>query len=275
MDSPGEIRAVIVDDEPLAREGIRLLLADDPEIAVAAESGDGPGALETIRRLRPDLVFLDVQMPEMNGFEVMASLPPGELPAVIFVTAFDRYALRAFEVHALDYLLKPFDDDRFHDALRRAKSHLRLSRMSDLSQRLLSLLQSYGDPAAAAAARARGGGPPGSEPPGAEHPRRLAIKDGCRVVFLSVEEIDWIEAADYYVQIHAGGKSYLHRETMNSVEGKLDPARFVRIHRSAIVNRDRIKELRTQGRRDTIVVLAGGAELKVARSHREKLTVLR
>ncbi|WP_437312466.1 LytR/AlgR family response regulator transcription factor [Sorangium sp. So ce385] len=275
MDSPGEIRAVIVDDEPLAREGIRMLLADDPEVAVAAESGDGPSALETIRRLRPDLVFLDVQMPEMNGFEVMASLPPGELPAVIFVTAFDRYALRAFEVHALDYLLKPFDDDRFHDALRRAKSHLRLSRMSDLSQRLLSLLQSYGDPGAAAAARGRAG--PGSEPPaaGAEHPRRLAIKDGCRVVFLSVEEIDWIEAADYYVQIHAGGKSYLHRETMNSVEGKLDPARFVRIHRSAIVNRDRIKELRTQGRRDTVVVLAGGAELKVARSHREKLSVLR
>ncbi|AGP37726.1 LytR/AlgR family response regulator transcription factor [Sorangium cellulosum] len=275
MDSPGEIRAVIVDDEPLAREGIRMLLADDPEVAVAAESGDGPSALETIRRLRPDLVFLDVQMPEMNGFEVMASLPPGELPAVIFVTAFDRYALRAFEVHALDYLLKPFDDDRFHDALRRAKSHLRLSRMSDLSQRLLSLLQSYGDPGAAAAARGRAGS--GSEPPaaGAEHPRRLAIKDGCRVVFLSVEEIDWIEAADYYVQIHAGGKSYLHRETMNSVEGKLDPARFVRIHRSAIVNRDRIKELRTQGRRDTVVVLAGGAELKVARSHREKLSVLR
>ncbi|WP_437994926.1 LytTR family DNA-binding domain-containing protein [Sorangium sp. So ce185] len=275
MDSPGEIRAVIVDDEPLAREGIRMLLEDDPEVAVAAESGDGPSALETIRRLRPDLVFLDVQMPEMNGFEVMASLPPGELPAVIFVTAFDRYALRAFEVHALDYLLKPFDDDRFHDALRRAKSHLRLSRMSDLSQRLLSLLQSYGDPGAAAAARGRAG--PGSEPPapGADHPRRLAIKDGCRVVFLSVEEIDWIEAADYYVQIHAGGKSYLHRETMNSVEGKLDPARFVRIHRSAIVNRDRIRELRTQGRRDTVVVLAGGAELKVARSHREKLSVPR
>ncbi|XXX71738.1 LytTR family DNA-binding domain-containing protein [Sorangium sp. So ce134] len=275
MDSPGEIRAVIVDDEPLAREGIRMLLADDPEVAIAAESGDGPSALETIRRLRPDLVFLDVQMPEMNGFEVMASLPPGELPAVIFVTAFDRYALRAFEVHALDYLLKPFDDDRFHDALRRAKGHLRLSRMSDLSQRLLSLLQSYGDPAAAAGARGRASA--GAEPPagGADHPRRLAIKDGCRVVFLSVEEIDWIEAADYYVQIHAGGKSYLHRETMNSVEGKLDPARFVRIHRSAIVNRDRIKELRTQGRRETIVVLAGGAELKVARSHREKLSVLR
>ncbi|WP_437496763.1 LytR/AlgR family response regulator transcription factor [Sorangium sp. So ce1099] len=279
MDSPGAIRAVIVDDEPLARDGIRLLLAGDPEVAVAAESGDGPDALEVIRRLRPDLVFLDVQMPEMNGFEVMASLPPDELPAVIFVTAFDRYALRAFEVHALDYLLKPFDDDRFYDALRRAKAHIRLSRMSDLSQRLLSLLQSYGDPAAAAA----GGSPPpprggtGSEPPAADagYLRRLAIKDGCRVVFLGVDEIDWIEAADYYVQVHAGGKSYLHRETMNSVEGKLDPARFVRIHRSAIVNRDRIKELRTQGRRDTVVVLAGGAELKVARSHREKLSALR
>lgn len=145
MDEKRRIRVVIVEDEPLARDGISMLLQDDPEVEIVAESGSGLDAVATLRRLRPDLVFMDVQIPEMNGFEVMASIAPEEVPEVIFVTAFDRYALRAFEVHALDYLLKPFDDERFYDALRRAKDHLRLSRMSDLSQRLLSLLQTYGD----------------------------------------------------------------------------------------------------------------------------------
>jgi two-component system LytT family response regulator len=277
MDRPQQIRTLVVDDEPLAREGIRLLLQGDPEIAVVGECGSGPDAVLAVGKLRPDLLFLDVQMPEMNGFEVMAALEQPQVPAVIFVTAYDRYALRAFDVHALDYLLKPYDDERFYDALRRAKQHLCLSRVSDLSQRLISLLESYGAHGEAAAI---GDAPPAARPPviaphGEPYLSRLAIRDVGRVVFLGMDEIDWIEAADYYVQIHAGGKSYLHRESMNSLEDRLDPARFLRIHRSAIVNRERIKELRSQGRRDLTVVLTGGTELKVARSQRDKIQALR
>jgi two-component system LytT family response regulator len=271
MNAPSRLRVLIVDDEPLAREGVRLMLAGDAEVEVVGEAGNGPDALERLRALRPDLVFLDVQMPELNGFEVLARLGPQETPAVIFTTAYDRYALRAFEIHALDYLLKPFSDERFHDALRRAKTQLRLTRASDLGQRLLSVLTTYGErdvPPPPAA-------PQASPPPAPRYLTRLAIKDTGRVVFLDVADIDYIEASDYYVQIHAGPKSYLHRETMQSLEAQLDPARFMRIHRSAIVNQGRIRELRSEGRRELVVVLAGGAELKVARSHREKFQHLR
>jgi two-component system LytT family response regulator len=274
MNALSRLRVLIVDDEPLAREGVRLMLAGDAEVEVVGEAGNGPDAVERLRALRPDLVFLDVQMPELNGFEVLARLGPQETPAVIFTTAYDRYALRAFEIHALDYLLKPFSDERFHEALRRAKTQLRLTRASDLGQRLLSVLTTYGErdvpPPSAAPAPAQQAAP--SAP---RYLTRLAIKDTGRVVFLDVEDIDYIEASDYYVQIHAGPKSYLHRETMQSLEERLDPARFMRIHRSAIVNQGRIKELRSEGRRELIVVLAGGAELKVARSHREKFQHLR
>ncbi|WNG50946.1 response regulator transcription factor [Archangium minus] len=269
MNSTACIRTLVVDDEPLAREGLRLLLASDPEISVVGEAGNGPEAVRLIREQRPDLVLLDVQMPELNGFEVLAHLGPGEVPAVIFVTAYDRYALRAFDIHALDYLLKPFRDDRFHDAVGRAKAQIRLARMSDLSQRLMSVLSTYGERDVTP--------PPTPAPTTAPEPwlRRLAIRDTGRVVFLDVDEIEYIEAADYYVQIHAGGKAYLHRETMQSLEARLDPERFMRIHRSAIVNSRRIRELRSEGRRDLVVVLMGGAELRVARSHREKFQHLR
>jgi two-component system, LytTR family, response regulator len=256
MGEPARIRTLVVDDEPLAREGVRLLLAGDPEVDVVGECGNGRDALAAIRRQRPDLVFLDVQMPEMNGFDVLAGLPTDELPAVIFVTAFDRYALRAFEVHALDYLLKPFDDERFADALARAKRHLRLSHVSSLSERLLSLLENVRAPE-----------------PDREVMSRIAIKDAGRVVFLEVAEVDWIEAADYYVQLHVGGKSYLHRESMQRLEEKLDPDRFLRIHRSAIVNRRCVRELRHKGR-ELLCVLASGVALKVARSQRAKLQKL-
>src|SRR5688500_9420995 len=196
------IRTLIVDDEPLAREGIRLLLREDPEVEVVGESGSGRDAVRQISALRPDLVFLDVQMPEMNGFSVLAALAPMPLPAVIFVTAFDRYALQAFDVHALDYLLKPFDDDRFGDALRRAKTHLQLSRALDLREQLMSLLADVEPRTAAASGPAPFAAAGPAQEPVAE---RIAIRDGSRVVFLRTDEIDWIEAADYYVQIHAGG----------------------------------------------------------------------
>ncbi len=244
MTDAARIRVVIVDDEPLAREGLRLLLARDPEVEIVGEAAGGRSAVAAIRRLAPDLVFLDVQMPELSGFEVLAQIPSDAIPAVVFVTAYDGYALRAFEVHALDYLLKPFDDDRFFDALRRAKKQLRLA---SLSPGLLSLLQGRGQAG------------------------RLAIRDGARVVFVDIDEIDWIEACDYYVQLHVGGKSYLHRESMNSLQARLDPQRFLRIHRSAIVNRRCVKELRHAGRRELVCVLSSGAELRVARSQRDKL----
>lgn len=258
MTQPEPIRTLVVDDEPLAREGIRLLLQGDPEVEVVGESGSGRDALAQIVALRPDLVFLDVQMPEMDGFAVLSALAPGPLPAVIFVTEFEGHALRAFEVHALDYLLKPFDDERFADALRRAKAQLRLRALEQQPQ-LLAMLAAVSE---------------ASEPAVRVPASRLAIKDGSRVVFLRTDEIDWIEAADYYVQIHAGGKSYLHRETMMSLERRLDGEQFVRIHRSAIVNRRRIREL-SSSRREAVVVLEGGATLKVARSQRDKLAALR
>ena len=264
--APERIRTLVVDDEPLAREGVRMMLASDPDMALVGQAGNGPEALRLLRELKPDLVFLDVQMPELNGFEVLARLAPQPLPAVIFVTAYDRYALRAFEIHALDYLLKPFNDERFHEALRRAKSQLRLHRVQNLKEQLLSALSTYeGEDAAQAASP-----PAAAAPQTPAYIQRLAIKDVGRVVFLDVAEIDWIEAADYYVQIHAGPHVYLHRETMQSLEERLDPSRFMRIHRSAIVNQGRIRELRSEGRRELMAVLSCGAVLRVARSYREK-----
>ncbi|MBF5045851.1 response regulator transcription factor [Aggregicoccus sp. 17bor-14] len=264
MSTHERIRTLVVDDEPLAREGVRMLLAQDPEVDIVGEAANGREALEALRRLRPELVMLDVQMPELNGFEVLARLAPEPLPAVIFVTAYDRYALRAFEIHAMDYLLKPYDDDRFYEALRRAKDQLRLHHVQDLKAQLLSALATYQGAEAGAA------NPPAPQPQQPTYLTRLAIKDVGRVVFLDVAEIDWIEAADYYVQIHAGPHTYLHRETMQSLEERLDPACFMRIHRSAIVNQGRIRELRSEGRRDLMAVLSCGAVLRVARSYREK-----
>ena len=250
------IRVLIVDDEPLARERIRTLLENEPGIEVVAECGDAPDALAIIERERPDLLFLDVQMPEMDGFDVLEALAgKPSPPAVIFVTAYDKYALRAFEVHALDYLLKPFDRERFSSALERAREFLmREKKKGALDERLLALLADI--------------------KPERKHLERFVIKSSGRVFFIKAEEIDWIEAASNYVRLHAGRDSHLMRETMSALESKLDPKKFLRANRSAIVNIEKIKELHTLFRGEYEIVLQTGARLTMARACREKLQEL-
>src|SRR5262245_7487579 len=219
----GTIRTLIVDDEPLGRERLRTLLENDPDIELVGECGDGAEAVATLREQECDLVFLDVQMPELDGIEVVDQIGPERMPAVIFVTAYDRYALRAFEVHALDYLLKPFDRERFERALERAKLHIQRAKTSEAQQQLLALLEEV--------------------KPGRKPLDRVVLRSSGRVFFLRVEEIDWIEAAGNYLRLHAGTETHLLRETMNAFEERLDPKQFLRIHRSMIVNCERIQEL--------------------------------
>jgi len=255
VDGMRAIRTLIVDDELAAREGIRHLLAADPEIVVAGECANGRDAAAAIRDGAPDLVFLDVQMPELDGFEVLREVGVERAPAVVFVTAFDQYALRAFDVHAIDYLLKPFTDERFRQSLERAKQQVRHGRLGELSQKLAALL-----------------GP--GEPSRAARPRyldRLLVKSGGKVTLLPVGEIDWIDAEGDYVRIHVGKTWHLLRETMKNLEGQLDPTRFVRIHRSTIVNLEKVKELQPFFRGEYVVVLHNGATLKLSRGYRENL----
>src|SRR6186997_1494863 len=215
-----KIRTLIVDDEPLARRNLRLLLEQDSQIEILEECRNGREAVKAINTLSPDLIFLDIQMPEMDGFDVLAHVGPEQIQAIIFVTAFDQYALKAFDVHALDYLLKPFDDERFARALERAKS----------SKRLFALLEERE-----------------SERKGStqeeKYLTRLMIKASNRMVLLKVGDIDFIEADGNYAKLHVGRKAHLLREKMHDLEGRLDPGKFVRIHRSVIVNLDRIKEM--------------------------------
>ena len=253
-----KIRTLIIDDEPLARRNLRLLLEKDPQIEILDECRNGREAVKAINTLSPDLIFLDIQMPEMDGFDVLERVGPEHIQAIIFVTAFDQYALKAFDVHALDYLLKPFDDERFVHALERAKSQIEAREIDRLSKRLLALLEERE-----------------SERNGArERPNyltRLMIKVSGRVMLLKVEEIDFIEADGNYAKLHVGRKSHLLREKMHDLEGRLDPARFVRIHRSVIVNLDRIKEMHPHLNGDYIVVLEDGRQLRLSRSRRENL----
>jgi len=248
---------LIVDDEPLARERIRALLAGDSEVEILGECASGEEAVRAIRAGRPDLLFLDVQMPGMDGFETLAAAAaaePGRVPAVVFVTAYDRHAVRAFEVHAQDYLLKPFDRARFTAALERAKAAIASAHGGGVTERLAELLDGR--------ERAR------------RTLRRLVIHSAGRILFLGVSEIDWIEAAGNYARIHAGAESHLYRETMRELESKLDGEEFLRIHRSTIVRVDRIRELRPWFHGAFVVVLRDGTELQSSRGFSGRLRAL-
>jgi len=253
-----KIKTLIVDDEPLARRNLRLLLERDSQIEIIGECRNGKEAVKAIEAARPDLIFLDIQMPEMDGFDVLDKVGPEHAQAIVFVTAFDQYALKAFEVHALDYLLKPYDDLRFTQALQRAKSQIETREIGKVSKRLLSLLEERESQ---------------KELSTQQRPylTRLMIKLASRVVLLKVDEIDWIEADGNYAKLHVGKKAHLLREKMHDLETQLDPRRFVRIHRSIIVNLERIKELHPHFNGDYIVVLEDGRQLKLSRSRRENL----
>jgi two-component system LytT family response regulator len=249
-----KIRTLIVDDEPLARERLRQLLATESDIEVVGECGDGREAVEAIRRDSPDLVFLDIQMPELDGFGVLAGLGGVPQPEIVFVTAFNQHALRAFEVHALDYLLKPFDRERFQVALERARTRLAHARSGDLNRKLTALL-----------AEMR---------PETKPVDRLAVKTGSKVLFVRTVDIDWIEAADNYISLHIGNETHLLRETMNAIESRLDPSRFLRISRSAMVNIERVRELQPMFHGDYAVILRNGTRLSLSRTYRDRLQQL-
>lgn len=250
-----KLRVVVVDDEPLARHGVSDLLRKDADLEVVAECGDGASAVETLRRERPDLVLLDVQMPELDGFEVLQRLDPERLPAVIFITAYDRFAVKAFDVRALDYLVKPFDDDRFFAAIGRAKDAIRGGSLGEAHRRLRELLAHL----------------PGAGRSDDPFLSRIVVKTGGHVRFVRTADIDWIESADYCVKLHAEGRSHVIRESMTSLEERLDPARFIRIHRGAIVNLDRVRELQPFFKGDHVVVLQDGTRLKLSRNRRGAL----
>ena len=247
----GRMRVLIADDEPLARERLRTLLAAEDWLEVIAECQNGTEAVDSITHLQPDLVFLDVQMPGATGFQVIETVGPARMPLVVFVTAFDKYALRAFDVHALDYLLKPFDRERFEQTLARARQQLERRASSDLERRLLELVQDLKGPT--------------------HRLERFVIKSGGRVFFVRSDEIDWIEAAGNYVKLHVGSDVHLFRETMNALEAQLDPDIFFRIHRSHIVNIERVKELQPWFNGEYVVFLKNGTRLTLSRGYREKL----
>jgi two-component system LytT family response regulator len=248
------LTVLIVDDEPLAREGLTMLLAGDPDVTAIHEAGDGRGAVAAIKDLRPDLVFLDVQMPEMDGFEVVKEVGPERMPAVVFVTAHDQYAIRAFEFNAIDYLLKPVIEERFARTLQRVKTRLQLAPTDVDNRQILSLLETIASPR--------------------HYLKRLAVRTAGKIIFVEVDEIDWIGAAENYVELHIGRSSQLLHVTMNTLEKSLDPETFVRIHRSTIVNVNRIKELQPALHGEYVVTLQDGMRLQSGRVYNDKLKAL-
>lgn len=244
------MRVLIAEDEPLARDRLRTLLEEEDDVQITAECADGRSAVNAIREHDPDLVFLDVSMPELNGFEVIQEIGAAEMPPVIFVTAFDHYAVRAFDAHAVDYVLKPFDQDRFRTAVDRGREALSQRTNGTLDQRLSDLLEGLARPS---------------------YLERLAVKSGGKIIFLKTGEVQWIAAEGNYARLHAGKRSYLMRETMSNLENKLDPDRFIRIHRSTIVSTDAIAELEPLFQGDYVVVLRDGTRLTSSRGYRSNL----
>jgi len=246
------IRTLIADDEPTARRGVRLLLDRDPAIEIVGEATGGIEAAELILRLRPDLVFLDVQMVGCDGFEALLRVGPSAAPVVVFVTAYDEYALRAFEFNAVDYLLKPYDDARFAAALQRAKDLVMRKRNDGVDHRLARLIEHLE----------------------AEGRDRILLKSSGEIIFLKTAEIDWIEAEGDYVKFHVAGRTHLMRGTMASLEARLDPARFIRIHRSTIVNSDRLRKLSPSFEGEYAVVLHDGTKLRLSRGYHDRIKAL-
>lgn len=244
------MRVLVVDDEPLARKGMLALLAELEGLGRVDSCSNGREALEWIEAHAPELVLLDIEMPEVNGFELLRALDPSTRPAVIFVTAFDQYAIEAFEAGALDYGLKPVDPQRLRAAVERARAR-RSERSDGLEARLQQLLQRIEARAGAA--------------------DRIVTRLGSRIHVVPTKEIDWLEAADNYIRIHAGGREFLHRQSLSSLEQRLDPEEFVRIHRSTLVRLDRIRELRPGSHGDALLLLADGTQLPVSRRHRGRL----
>jgi two-component system LytT family response regulator len=245
------ITACIVDDEPLARTRIKTLLEDDAEIEVVAVCANGIEAVDSIKKLQPELLFLDIQMPKVDGFDVLQQLNASQIPVIIFVTAYDEFAVKAFEVHAIDYLLKPFDKRRFDLALERAKKSIKSDKSETMSNNIESLIDTMDR--------------------SSSYVSRVIVKQSGRVLFIDVKDIDWIEAAGNYVEIHSRDKSYLIRETMNNMDQKLDPDQFSRIHRSTIVNIDRVQELQSWFHGDYQVLLESGTKLTMSRNYRDLL----
>lgn len=253
--SINKIRALIVDDEPLARERVKRFLRSESDIEVVGECADGPETIKAVGELKPDLVFLDIEIPELNGFEVLEEISvKQQLPAIIFITAFDRYALQAFDVHAVDYLLKPYNRERFRKALERARAQLLNKETAAVDERILSLLEHLK-----------------TEPKCLE---RLVIRSSGRVFFLRTNEIDWIEAEGNYLRLHVGKETHLIRETMSRLESKLDPDKFLRIHRSTLVNIERIKELHPLFSGDYTVILRDNTQLALSRTYHNRLQEL-
>jgi two-component system, LytTR family, response regulator len=258
------MRTLIVDDEPLARDGIRMHLAGEPDVEVVGEAGDGNQAVEAIRALRPDLVFLDVQMPEVDGLQVVERVGAARMPAVIFATAYHEHAVRAFELHAVDYLLKPVTQERLRGAVTRARLRLASHSEEALAARLEALLEDFralreraGEGAEVAAAR--------------KYAAWISVAGRTSTQLVRVEDVDWFEAEGNYVRLHVGKVSHLIRSTLRAMEEQLDPAAFIRIHRSTIVNVNRIREIQPWFGGDYIALLHDGRQLRVSRSHREQL----